>query len=56
MIKEVVGPGPSVVATERDVKVMPLLSSHRDLSDDLRVHRAETDASGAAAAMAVRAS
>src|SRR5260370_2421346 len=49
MIKEVVGPSLSVVATERDVKVMPLVSRHRDLSDDLRVHLSETDLGGGAA-------
>ena len=49
MIEEVAGPGLCVVASERDVKVMPLLSRHRDLPDDLRVHRAETDLGGGAA-------
>jgi pyridine nucleotide-disulfide oxidoreductase len=49
MIKEVAGPGLSVVAGERDVKVMPVVGGHRDLSDDLRVHLAETDLGGGAA-------
>jgi hypothetical protein len=49
MIKEGAGPGLSAMAGERDVKVMPLASRHRELSDDLRVHRAETDLGGGAA-------
>jgi hypothetical protein len=49
MIKEVVDPSLSVAASERDIKVMPLVSRHWDFSDDLRVHLAETDLGGGAA-------